>query len=327
MTNIEIDNFKDKTVLITGGTGSFGQAFIKKLLSDDLAKKIIVFSRDEYKQHKMKQEFNHPKLRFFLGDVRDETRLKIAFNQVDIVIHAAALKQVPALEYNPFEAVKTNIIGTQNVIEAAINRQVAKVVLISTDKAAAPVNLYGSTKLSAEKLFIASNAYSDQSSFSVVRYGNVIGSRGSIVENLLNRQKDNKVKITDPQMTRFWITLERAFALVSYALTKMIGGEVFIPKIPSMKIGDLFEVLAPQSEKEIIGIRPGEKMHEVLLTEHEATHSYDLGDYYVILPEFNFGRDYSGYLAEAQKLAPGFCYRSNENNLWLTPQELEEKIK
>ncbi|MDD4901327.1 MAG: UDP-N-acetylglucosamine 4,6-dehydratase (inverting) [Patescibacteria group bacterium] len=279
-------NLKDKTILITGGTGSFGKNFTEFLLKNTPVKKIIIFSRDELKQFKMEKEFNDGRLRFFIGDVRDLPRLERAFNGVDIVIHAAALKQVPILEFNPYEAVKTNILGSQNVIEAAINRGVKKVLLVSTDKAVQPINLYGSTKLCAEKLFVNGNFYSpDETFFSCVRYGNVIGSRGSIVESLLKNRNAEKVFITDKRMTRFWITLEQSFELVLFALENMAGGEIFVPRIPSMKLAELFKALVPGAKKEIIGIRAGEKIHEILLTEDEARHAYGIGDYFVILPE------------------------------------------
>jgi len=278
--------FKDKVVLITGGTGSFGKNFAKYLLTHSKLKKLIIFSRDELKQFQMEAEINDERLRFFIGDVRDLSRLQRAFEGVDIVIHAAALKQVPALEYNPFEAIKTNILGSQNVIEAALDQGVKKVVLISTDKAAMPINLYGSTKLCAEKLFIAGNAYSaGKTCFSVVRYGNVVGSRGSIIEKLILNKGAYTVQITDERMTRFWIDLKQAFNIVLFALDHMKGGEIFIPKAFAMKLTDLFDILAPEAKREIIGIRPGEKLHEVLLTKEEARHAVEFKNYFVILPE------------------------------------------
>ena len=281
--------FKGKTVLITGGTGSFGKNFAKHILANSKLKKLIIFSRDELKQFQMETEIRDKRVRFFIGDVRDLPRLQRAFQGVDIVIHAAALKQVPALEYNPFEAVKTNILGSQNVIEAALDQRVQKVVLVSTDKAAMPVNLYGSTKLCAEKLFIAGNAYSanGETCFSVVRYGNVIGSRGSIIEKLISLDKTgpHTVNITDERMTRFWIDLEQSFRIVLFALEHMAGGEIFIPKAPAMKMIDLFDILAPKAKRNIIGIRPGEKVHEVLLTKEEARHAINFQDYFVVLPE------------------------------------------
>jgi len=262
--------FTNKTVLITGGTGSFGRNFTKFIYNNYNPKKIIIFSRDENKQFRMAQCFSDSKgiLRFFVGDVRDQERLERAFNGVDIVIHAAALKQIPILEYNPFEAVKTNILGSKNVINAAINQGVKCAILISTDKACQPANLYGSTKLCAEKLFINGNLYSTgKTRFSCVRYGNVLGSRGSIVETLIKKKFNGNIKITDERMTRFWITLRQSFELVLFALENMQGGEIFVPKIPSMKLVDLFNALAPNISREIIGIRPGEKIHEILISK------------------------------------------------------------
>lgn len=322
-----VDN---KTILITGGTGSFGKNFIKFLLKNSKAKKIIVFSRDELKQFKMAGELSDKRLRFFIGDVRDLPRLERAFHGVEIVIHAAALKQVPTLEYNPFEAVKTNILGSQNVIEAAIDQAVENVLLISTDKAAQPINLYGSTKLCAEKLFISGNSYaSGKTKFSCVRYGNVLGSRGSIVETLMKNRQAKKVFITDEKMTRFWLELEKSFLLVLFALENMVGGEIFIPKMPSMKLIDLFKIIAPQAAREVIGIRPGEKLHEVLITEDEARHTLELDDYYVVLPEFSFSdkQNYSRYKKNGKKLKPNFQFCSNKNCEQLTKDEFIKLIK
>ncbi|MFA6304890.1 MAG: UDP-N-acetylglucosamine 4,6-dehydratase (inverting) [Patescibacteria group bacterium] len=319
--------FKDKTVLITGGTGSFGKNYARFLLKNSELKKLIIFSRDELKQFHMQKEFKDERVRFFIGDVRDLPRLLRAFNGVDIVVHAAALKQVPALEYNPFEAVKTNILGSQNVIDAAIDQNVEKVLLISTDKAAQPINLYGSTKLCAEKLFINGNMYSGgKTKFACVRYGNVIGSRGSIVDHLINNPELPKVQITHEKMTRFWITLEQAFGLVNFALENMAGGEIFIPKIPSMNLVDLFQVLAPKAEKEIIGIRPGEKLHEMLLTNEEARHALELENYYVVLPEyeqmFNIKERYKHHFVVGKNLPEDFNFTSNNNQSWLTCENL-----
>ena len=325
------NNFlKNKIILITGGTGSFGQGFVKYLLDHTAAKKIIVFSRDEFKQYNMAKELgDDPRLRFFIGDVRDLPRLQRAFHGVDIVVHAAALKQVPTLEYNPFEAVKTNILGSQNVIEAAIDQKVAQALLISTDKAAQPINLYGSTKLCAEKLFISGNVYTDrQTRFSCVRYGNVMGSRGSIIEFLL-KNKSTTVHITHEEMTRFWINLDQSFELVLFALRNMVGGEVFVPKMPSMKLIDLFEALAPQAKKKIIGIRPGEKLHEVLVTKEEARHTLSLGDYFVILPTSQevFGKDHFKSLRARGKAVPaGFVFASDTNERWLSKNDFYELI-
>ena len=321
--------FDDKTILITGGTGSFGRNFVKYILRNGNPKKIIVFSRDELKQHHMAREFTHDCMRFFLGDVRDLPRLERALQGVDIVVHAAALKQVPALEYNPMEAVKTNVIGSQNVIDAAIDQKVERVLLISTDKAAHPVNLYGSTKLCAEKLFVAGNSYSAaRTKCSVVRYGNVIGSRGSIVEVLLHTQSNERVKITELEMTRFWINYEQACNLVSFALENMEGGEIFIPKIPSMKLVDLVETIAPHLEREVIGLRPGEKMHEVLLTAEESRHTIELDNYYVILPEFSpWGTGlFAKYHEQGQPINKPFSYSSDTNPTQLTQEELRQIV-
>src|SRR3989338_1237008 len=287
---MSFDFLNGASVLITGGTGSFGQAFARTLLEKTEAKKVIVFSRDELKQHEMKIIFGEYKnrIRFFLGDVRDKERLEKAFQGVDYVIHAAALKQVPALEYNPTEAIKTNILGTQNVINAAIDKKVKKVLLISTDKAANPANLYGATKLCAEKLVINSNFYSgiDGTSLSVVRYGNVFGSRGSIIDVIKKQRETGVVTITDKRMTRFWITLEQGVKFVLESLEDMQGGEIFIPKIPSMGIKDLIDVCAPQCELKYIGIRRGEKLHESLITPEEARTTKEFGDYYIIFPDY-----------------------------------------
>jgi UDP-N-acetylglucosamine 4,6-dehydratase len=322
------DFLKNKTILVTGGTGSFGSNFVKYLLKNSKAKKIIVFSRDELKQSKMGMELKDDRLRFFLGDVRDLQRLQRAFIGVDIVVHAAALKQIPILEYNPFEAVKTNIAGSQNIIDAAIDQGVTKALLISSDKAVQPINLYGASKLCAEKLFISGNSYSTKTCFSAVRYGNVMGSRGSIIEILLRNKNAKKVQITDLAMTRFWITLEQSFELVMFALNKMVGGEIFIPKPPSMKVVDLFDVIVPDAKKEIIGIRPGEKLHEILLTEEEARHTIDAGKYYVIMPEFTFfNRNYEKYYTRnSKKTAKDFCLASDTNEKWLAKEELKNLI-
>ncbi len=320
--------FKNKTILITGGTGSFGKNYVKYLLKNSEAKKIIVFSRDELKQFQMQREIEDSRLRFFLGDVRDLPRLERAFHGINIVIHAAALKQIPTLEYNPFEAVKTNIIGSQNVIDAAIDQGVEKALFISSDKAAHPVNLYGSTKLCAEKLFISGNSYAGgKTQFSCVRYGNILGSRGSIVETLIVQKNIDKVYITDERMTRFWITFDQAFNLVLFALENMAGGEIFIPKkIPSMKLVSLFDAICPQAKKEIIGIRAGEKLHEVLLTNEEAKHTVELGDYYVILPEFSSIGGYKKHLILGKKLKPEFKFSSDKNKKWLTKGKLKEMV-
>ena len=327
-----IEILKDKTILITGGTGSFGRNFVKYLLVHSETKKIIIFSRDEFKQLQMQREMNdhRHRLRFFLGDVRDLQRLQRAFSGVDIVIHAAALKQVPTLEYNPFEAVKTNILGSQNVINAAIDQNVKKVLLISTDKAVQPINLYGSTKLCAEKLFVSGNSYTGgRTKFSCVRYGNVLGSRGSVIDLLLKDGNLKKVFITDERMTRFWLTLEQSFALVLFALDNMEGGEIFIPKAASMKLVDLFTTVAPEASREVIGARPGEKMHEILLTTEEAKHTVSCNDYFVVLPEYNILdiEIFKKYWQLGSQLPVGFFFASDTNQKWLTPEQLREWLR
>lgn len=314
---------KNKTVLVTGGTGSFGKKFIHKALTLGV-KKIIVFSRDELKQYEMKQEFNDNRLRFFIGDVRDQERLHRAFDGVNIVIHAAAMKHVDACEYNPFEAVKTNIQGAQNIIEAAIDCGVEKVIALSTDKACAPVNLYGATKLASDKLFVAANAYvgEKKTRFAVVRYGNVVGSRGSVVPFFKKIKETGIVPVTDERMTRFWITLEQGVQFVLDNLERMHGGEIFVPKIPSMKVIDLAQAIAPECEIKVIGIRPGEKLHEAMIMEDDARHTVEFDTYYIIQPEFPF---WSPKFAEGGKeLLDGFSYTSDVNDEWLTVEQLRE---
>lgn len=318
---------KGKVVLITGGTGSFGQAFVKRLLNEGSPRKIIVFSRDEWKQSQMQQNFKDDRLRFFLGDIRDLARLERAFSGVDVVVHAAALKQVPTLEYNPFEAVQTNIIGAENIITAAIDKKVGRVVGLSTDKAVNPVNLYGATKLCMEKLFIAGNFYSGGSEpkFSIVRYGNVVGSRGSVVPLFMQKRSSGEIPITDKRMTRFWITLEQSIDLVFHALSNMGGGEIYIPKIPSMSIVDLAKALAPECAIQEIGIRPGEKIHEVLMTGDEAYRGVDRGNCFVIYPAFPI---YDGMKQNGGKSLPSdFVYSSDANTHWLKDTELSDMTK
>lgn len=320
--------FTNQTILVTGGTGSFGKKFIAAALKQNV-KKVIVFSRDELKQYEMAQEFTDPRVRFFIGDVRDKERLYRAFDGVDIVIHAAALKHVGACEYNPFEAVKTNIHGAQNIIEAAIDRGVKKVIALSTDKAASPINLYGATKLASDKLFVAGNSYAGdkETRFAVVRYGNVVGSRGSVVPFFKKLKEDGAtvIPVTDDRMTRFWITLEQGVQFVIDSLTRMNGGEIFIPKIPSMSILDLAEAIAPKCEIEIVGIRPGEKLHEAMITEDDARHTLEYDDYFVIQPEFPWWS--AEYKNGGKSLPEGFTYVSNVNNQWLTVDELRELVK
>ncbi|MBM7606293.1 UDP-N-acetylglucosamine 4,6-dehydratase [Metabacillus crassostreae] len=320
--------FEGKSVLVTGGTGSFGKKFISKILEQDV-KKVIVFSRDELKQYEMAQEYTDPRIRFFIGDVRDKDRLYRAFDGVDIVIHAAALKHVGACEYNPFEAVKTNIHGAQNIIEAAIDRGVEKVIALSTDKAASPINLYGATKLASDKLFVAGNSYAGNkvTKFSVVRYGNVVGSRGSVVPffKKLKEQGVTQLPITDERMTRFWITLDQGVQFVIDNLYRMKGGEIFIPKIPSMKVVDLAEAIAPNCEIKIVGIRPGEKLHEAMINEDDARQTLEYDNYYVIQPEFPWWRE--EFSTGGKTLPEGFTYISDVNEHWLTVDELRELVK
>jgi UDP-N-acetylglucosamine 4,6-dehydratase len=323
-------DWTDKNVLITGGTGSFGRKFIQTFLSCYKPKRLIVFSRDELKQFEMRQAFpskTYPCLRYFLGDVRDKERLYRAFHGVDYVIHAAALKQVPAAEYNPFEAVKTNILGAQNVINVSIDQGVKRVIALSTDKAANPINLYGATKLCADKLFVAGNTYvgQEQTRFSVVRYGNVLGSRGSVVPFFIEKRKNGKLPITHPDMTRFWITLEQGVEFVLECFNRMVGGEIFVPKIPSMRIIDLARAIAPECDIEIIGIRPGEKMHEVMIPRDEARNTVELDKYYVIKPAFHFFK--ARFCENGCKPVPeDFEYNSGSNPWWLSVEELGKMI-
>ena len=321
-------DWRELSVLVTGGTGSFGKKFVEIMLREYQPKRLIVFSRDELKQHEMRLAgFEHKSLRYFIGDVRDLNRLRRAMKGVDVVVHAAALKQVPACEYNPIEAVLTNIMGARNVIEAALDMNVKRVVALSTDKAVNPVNLYGATKLVAEKLFVQANAYSGEgpTRFSCVRYGNVVGSRGSVIPLFLKQRETGRVTVTDPRMTRFWITLEQGVRLVIRAIEQMHGGEVFVPKIPSMNIMDLVEAIAPDCEVEEIGIRPGEKVHEVLISEEEARNAVELEDVFVIRPERTwwFGEKWTG----GKPLPDGFRYASNTNSQWLSVDELRELVK
>ncbi len=321
--------FANKTVLVTGGTGSLGQKLVRFLLDKTAAVKIIVFSRDELKQSQMFSAIADPegRLRFFIGDVRDLERLQRAFRGVDYVIHAAALKQIPALEYNPMEAVKTNILGTQNVINAALDQKVAKVLLVSTDKAANPANLYGATKLCAERLVISSNVYAGKggTKFSAVRYGNVLGSRGSIIKIVQEQRAKGEITLTHKDMTRFWITLDQAVDLVMLGLEKMYGGEIFIPKIPSMKMKDFLKALAPECKIKIIGIRPGEKLHEIMVTPEESRHTKEYPTYYVILPEYDWWTGHDHHKA-AKKVKDGFVYASNTNKVWLNDTKLKKLI-
>lgn len=319
-------SLKNKTILVTGGTGSFGRKFVRKVLEMEV-KKVIIFSRDELKQYEMAQEYTDPRIRFFIGDVRDKERLFRAFDGVDVVIHAAALKHVGICEYNPFEAIKTNIHGAQNIIETAIDRGVERVVALSTDKAASPVNLYGATKLASDKLFVAANSYAGnkETRFSVVRYGNVVGSRGSVVPFFKKIRSTGKLPITDERMTRFWITLEQGVQFVLDNLNRMKGGEIFVPKIPSMKVTDLAKAIAPECKVEFKGIRPGEKLHEAMITEDDARRTLEFDTYYIIQPEFPW------WDAESTKggkaVLEGFSYISNTNDHWLSVEELKKLVQ
>lgn len=326
--------FKNKNILITGGTGSFGQAFARKLIEEDECNKVIIFSRDEWKQLQMRQSdplFDHQKMRYFLGDVRDPNRLRRAFNEVHFVVHAAALKQVPAAEYNPSEFVNTNVIGGMNVIDAAIDCAVERVIALSTDKAVNPINLYGATKLCSDKLFVAGNSYVGARGyprFSVVRYGNVSESRGSIIPfwKKLIQEGAKRLPITDPRMTRFWITLSQAVDFVLTAFMEMRGGEIFVPKIPSIRIIDLAKAMARDLPHEFLGIREGEKLHELMISVEDARHTIEFKDHYIILPETATHNPIKLKLAlegrEGKELPDGFSYTSDTNEHWLTVEEL-----
>ena len=319
-----------KSVLVTGGTGSFGKRFIKTVLEQHDVKRLVIFSRDELKQFEMQQYLNSPKLRYFLGDVRDKERLYRAIDGVDIVIHAAAMKQVPASEYNPMEAIKTNIIGAENVVNVCIDQGVDRVIALSTDKAANPLNLYGATKLCSDKLFVAGNALSGRhrTKFSVVRYGNVIGSRGSVIPFFMQKKAEGVLPITDDRMTRFWITLDQGVQFVLDSLTRMEGGEVFVPKIPSMGIMDVAKVVAPECKTEIIGIRPGEKLHEIMITPDDAINTAEFEQHFVIQPSANWW-DGAAYLKRTggKPVPQNFHFSSDNNTSWMTIEELTELLK
>jgi UDP-N-acetylglucosamine 4,6-dehydratase len=322
-----------KSILVTGATGSFGNKFVKTVLERYAPHRLIIFSRDELKQYEMQQRFNpaeHRCLRYFLGDVRDRERLQMAMREVDIVVHAAALKQVPAAEYNPFEFIRTNVLGAENVVQAALHNRVKHVIALSTDKAESPVNLYGATKLCSDKLFIAANnlSGSTDSKFSVVRYGNVVGSRGSVVPlfKKLVAEGADSLPITDPRMTRFWITLQQGVDFVLSCLEKMQGGETYIPKIPSMRMTDLADVMGPGLKHKIIGIRPGEKLHEAMITEDNSRSTVELADRYIIQPLFAFWK-HERLMDERARIVPeGFRYTSDSNNDWLDEVRLKELL-
>ena len=326
-------DWQDHTVLITGGTGSFGHKFVETLLAAHRPRKLIIFSRDELKQYEMRQRFPDGAgsvVRYFIGDVRDRDRLYRAFDGVDIIVHAAALKQVPAAEYNPLEFIKTNVLGAANVIDAAIDRNVKRVIALSTDKAANPINLYGATKLCSDKLFIAANSYSGphQTRFCVVRYGNVIGSRGSVVPYFLKMRKSGVLPITDPRMTRFWITLEKGVDFVVSCLGLMQGGEVFVSKIPSMNIMDLARAVAPECQTKIVGIRPGEKLHEQMIGFEDARNTYEYKDHYRIMPAIHHWSPGPAESPDPDRLVPpDFTYCSDNNPDWMTSDILAAWIE
>ncbi len=321
----------NKTILITGGTGSFGKKCTETILTRYRPERLIIFSRDELKQFEMAQTFSKEKyqcMRYFIGDVRDKERLYRAFSNVNIVIHAAALKQVPAAEYNPFEAVKTNILGAQNVINIAIDQGVRKVIALSTDKAANPINLYGATKLCSDKLFIAGNSYvgHDETIFSVVRYGNVAGSRGSVIPFFLKEKEKGVLAITNPRMTRFWITLEQGVNFVLKCLEIMVGGELFVPKIPSMNMMELAKAIAPECKTKIVGIRPGEKLHEVMVPKDDAHRTIEYEDKYIIKPDFRFF-EHRFNSNDGKPVPEGFEYNSETNPWKLSIDEMRDIIK
>jgi UDP-N-acetylglucosamine 4,6-dehydratase/5-epimerase len=321
-------DWSKQVVLVTGGTGSFGKKMIKVLLEQYHPAKIIVYSRDELKQHEMRVAgYEHPSLRYFIGDIRDQQRLRRAFHGVNLVVHAAALKQVPACEYNPMEAIKTNILGSSNVIDAALDAGVEKVIALSTDKAVNPVNLYGATKLAAEKLFVQSNAYAGgmATRFACVRYGNVVGSRGSVVPIFIKQRQNGALTITDDRMTRFWISLEMGVRFTLRCSEQMLGGEVFVPKIPSTTITDLARAIAPEGKINIIGIRPGEKLHEVLISDDESRNTIELDDMFVVQPAeaLWFGHEWE---KRGKTLPDEFRYASNTNTEWLNVDQIRELV-
>lgn len=322
-----VRDLNGSTILVTGGTGSFGKAFVRIVLHEFQPAKVIVYSRDELKQYELAQAFQDSRLRFFIGDVRDKERLMRAMNGVDFVVHAAALKQVPAAEYNPTEPIKTNILGAMNVIEAALDRRVPRIIALSTDKAANPINLYGATKLVSDKLFVAANSYAGRQDtrFAVVRYGNVVGSRGSVVPLFMKQRQGGTLTITDPRMTRFWITLEQGVRFVLRCLTMMHGGEIFVPKIPSAAIMDIAAAIAPECRTEITGIRAGEKLHEVMISEDDSRHAVEFDDFYVIKPQFPWWD--SELWSEGQALPEGFRYASDTNPWRLSVPEIRQLLE
>lgn len=319
----------DKTILVTGGTGSFGNTFVPMTLAKYNPKKIIIFSRDEMKQWDMAKKYQgDSRVRFFIGDVRDKDRLYRALDGVDYVVHAAATKIVPTAEYNPFECVKTNINGAMNLIDACIDQGVQRVVALSTDKASSPANLYGATKLASDKLFVAGNSYSGGhgTRFAVVRYGNVMGSRGSVIPFFMSIKDSGVLPITDPRMTRFMISLEQGVELVWHAFDDMVGGEIYVKKIPSMKVTDLASVVAPQARQEVVGIRPGEKLHEQMISTEDAYYTYEYPEHFKILPAINGWNESKERIKDGQKVPEGFSYTSDNNTSWMTAAELQAWI-
>lgn len=320
-------NWAQESILVTGGTGSFGKKFVEIMLREYHPHRLVIFSRDELKQQEMRSSgFNHTSVRYFIGDVRDVERLKRALSGITVIVHAAALKQVPACEYNPFEAIQTNIMGGRNVIDAAIDQGVRRILALSTDKAVNPINLYGATKLCAEKMFVQANSYAgpQNTRFSCARYGNVVGSRGSVIPIFLEQRRTGKITITDPRMTRFWLTLEQGVRFVIHCMEQMHGGEIFVPRIPSMRLVDLAETIAPGCEIEYIGIRPGEKLHEVLVSEDESRQTVSTEEMFIIKPSHPWWS--AENWVHGKPLADGFRYSSDTNEQWLTRRQLEELI-
>ncbi|WP_386080158.1 UDP-N-acetylglucosamine 4,6-dehydratase (inverting) [Vreelandella sp. F11] len=321
--------FNDKSVLITGGTGSFGHTFVPMLLARFDPRRVIIFSRDEMKQWEMAKKFEgDPRVRFFIGDVRDRDRLYRALDDVDYVVHAAATKIVPTAEYNPFECIKTNVIGAMNLVDACIDKGVKKLVALSTDKASSPINLYGATKLTSDKLFVAGNHYAGHNStrFSVVRYGNVMGSRGSVIPFFMSIMDKGVLPITDERMTRFMISLEEGVELVWHAFEDMEGGEIYVKKIPSMKVTDLARVIAPEAKLEVVGIRPGEKLHEQMISAEDAYYTYEYPEHFKILPQINSWDKDANRIKDGKRVPDGFVYSSNNNSEWMTDSELRAWI-
>ena len=320
-------DWRARSVLVTGGTGSFGSRFVERMVSTYHPRRLVVFSRDELKQSQLAARVQDPSLRFFIGDVRDRDRLQRAMHGIDVVIHAAALKQVPACEYNPFEAVKTNVLGANNVIEAAIDQGVERVVALSTDKAVNPVNVYGATKLCAEKMFVQGNSYAGglKTRMAVVRYGNVVGSRGSVIPLFLDQRDGGELTITDERMTRFWLTLDEGVDFVVRAVERMQGGEIFVPKIPSMRVIDLARAIAPDASLKVVGVRPGEKLHEVLLSSDESRHSVDVDGMYVVQPVYA-GWSYATPVG-AKALPADFAFTSDANTAWCSAEELKRMVQ